>query len=104
MRRRCANGIPRIAGRRSEPRVVQMTPTFWGPLARLGLTTAAVTALLDQALKLWLLFVFDLESRGVVRLTPFADLVMVWNKGISYGLFQQDGPLGRWLLLGLTAG
>jgi signal peptidase II len=77
---------------------------FWGPLARLGLTTAAVTALLDQALKLWLLFAFDLQSRGIVRLTPFLDLVLVWNRGISYGLFQQDGPLGRWVLLALTAG
>ena len=75
---------------------------FWGPLARLGLITAAVTALLDQALTLWLLFAFDLQSRGVVRLTPFLDLVLVWNRGISYGLFQQDGPLGQWMLLALT--
>jgi signal peptidase II len=76
---------------------------FWGPLARLGLVTAAVTTLLDQALKLWLLFVFDLQQRGVVRLTPFLDLVLVWNKGISYGMFQQDGPIGQWVLLALTA-
>ena len=76
---------------------------FWGPLARVGLITAAVTAVLDQALKLWLLFAFDLQSRGVVRLTPFLDLVLVWNRGISYGLFQQDGPLGQWVLLALTA-
>ena len=76
---------------------------FWGPLARLGLAAAAVTALLDQALKLWLLFVFDLQTRGIVRLTPFLDLVLIWNKGISYGLFQQDGPLGQWALLALTA-
>jgi signal peptidase II len=81
-----------------------MTQVFWGPLARLGLITAVVTALLDQALKLWLLFAFDLPSRGIVRLTPFLDLVLIWNKGISYGLFQQDGPLGRWVLLALTAG
>jgi signal peptidase II len=80
-----------------------MTALFWGPLARLGLATAVATAVLDQALKLWLLFAFDLQGRGVVRVTPFFDLVLVWNRGISYGLFQQDGPLGQWLLLGLTA-
>lgn len=73
------------------------------PLVRLGLTTAAIVLLLDQALKLWLLFAFDLASRGIVRLTPFLDLVLVWNRGISYGMFQQDGALGRWVLLGLTA-
>jgi signal peptidase II len=76
---------------------------FWGPLARLGLATATVTAALDQALKLWLLFVFDLQSRGVVSLTPFLDLVLIWNRGISYGMFQQRGPYGQWVLLGLTA-
>ena len=81
-----------------------VTTVFWGPLARLGLMTAATTTLLDQALKLWLLFVFDLPNRGIVRVTSFFDLVLVWNRGISYGLFQQDGPLGRWVLLALTAG
>ena len=75
---------------------------FWGPLARLGLIVVAATALADQALKLWVLFVLDLEGRGRVRLTPFLDLVLVWNKGISYGLFQQRGPYGQWILLALT--
>lgn len=73
-----------------------------GSLARLGLATAAITALLDQAIKLWLLFVFDLPARGIVRVTPFFDLVLIWNKGISYGLFQQRDPYGQWLLLALT--
>jgi signal peptidase II len=76
---------------------------FWGPLARLGLVVAAATALADQALKLWVLFVFDLADRGRVRVAPFLDLVLVWNKGISYGLFQQRGPYGQWVLLALTA-
>ncbi len=72
---------------------------FWGPLTRLGLVVAAVSAVADQALKLWLIFVFDLRARGVVTLTPFLDLVLTWNKGISYGLFQQQGALGQWILL-----
>jgi signal peptidase II len=74
---------------------------FWGPWTRFGLTTALAAAAVDQALKLWLLFVVDLQSRGIVRLTPFLDLVLVWNKGISYGLFQQEGPFGQWALLAL---
>jgi signal peptidase II len=74
-----------------------------GPFLRLGLTAALASAALDQAAKLWLLFVFDLGARGRVRLTPFLDLVLTWNRGISYGLFQQDGPMGRWPLLGLKA-
>ena len=30
---------------------------MWGPLTRFGLVIAAIVALADQALKLWLLFV-----------------------------------------------
>jgi len=71
------------------------------PHLRAG-TIASVTALvLDQATKLWLLFVFDIARRGAVKVTPFFDLVLVWNTGISYGLFQQEGVLGQWVLSGL---
>ena len=63
---------------------------------------AAVCAVADQALKLWLIFVFDLRAHGVVTLTPFIDLVLTWNRGISYGLFQQQGALGQWILLLVT--
>jgi signal peptidase II len=73
----------------------------WGPFTRLGLAVAAIGAALDQASKLWLLYVFDLQARMPVRLTPFLDLVLAWNKGISYGLFQQQGPLGQWALFAL---
>lgn len=76
---------------------------LWGPVTRLGLITAIAAAVLDQLSKLWLLFVFDLGQRAPVRLGPFFDLVLVWNKGISYGLFQQDGPLGQWALLAVKA-
>ena len=76
---------------------------LWGPLTRFGLAIAAAAAAIDQALKLWLLFVFDLGGRGIVTLTPFLDLVLAWNTGISYGLFRQEGPLGQWLLLALKA-
>ena len=58
--------------------------------------SGAATAAFDQALKLWLCYGFDLPARGQVRVTPFLDLVLIWNKGISYGLFQQEGPLGQW--------
>jgi signal peptidase II len=78
-------------------------PMLWGPLTRLGLAVAVVAAALDQAAKLWLLFVFDLGARGIVTLTPFLDLVLTWNTGISYGLFRQEGALGQWALLALKA-
>jgi signal peptidase II len=74
-----------------------------GPLTRYGVAAALVTAMLDQASKLWLLYVYDLGSRGRVPVLPFFDLVLVWNKGISYGLLAQDTALGQWMLLGFKA-
>jgi signal peptidase II len=72
-----------------------------GQFTRLGLIAAMVTVAADQASKLWLLFVFDLPSRGTVTLLPFLDFVMVWNTGISYGLFPQNGEIGQWVLFAI---
>ena len=77
------------------------TTYLWGPFSRLGLAAAAVICALDQALKLWLIFVFDLPAKGTVALAPFVALVMTWNTGISYGWFQQEGPFGQWALFAL---
>lgn len=60
-----------------------------------------MTAVLDQASKTWILFTLGLGERGAVKLTPFLDLVLTWNYGISYGLFQQDTELGRWILVAI---
>jgi signal peptidase II len=76
---------------------------LWGRLTRWGLAVALTTAAIDQATKLWLLYVFDIRARIPVRITPFLDLVLVWNKGISYGLFQQEGASGQWALLTIKA-
>jgi signal peptidase II len=72
-----------------------------GPFTRFGLAVAALTLVLDQALKLWLLFGFELGRKGAVHVAPFLALVLTWNKGISYGLFQQDGDFGRWVLIAI---
>ena len=68
---------------------------FWGPLSPLGLGVAAATALIDQAHKAWMLYVYDIAARGIVRIASFFDLVLVWNRGISYGLLPQESTLGR---------
>src|SRR5258708_29696221 len=80
-----------------------VSPMLWGGLTRLGLAVGLTTAAIDQASKLWLLYVFDIRARVPVRITPFLDLVLVWNKGISYGLFQQEGTFGQWALLAIKA-
>lgn len=56
---------------------------------------------LDIATKQWALT--SLLGRGRVEITPFFNLVLVWNTGVSFGLFQSGSELGRWLLVGLAA-
>ncbi|MCJ2011604.1 signal peptidase II [Methylobacterium sp. J-076] len=70
--------------------------------ARAGLAALLLTLAADQATKLGLYFGTDLVLTQPWRLAPFADLVVVWNRGVSYGMFQQDGALGRWLLVALS--
>ena len=73
-----------------------MSPARRGALAALG------TLALDQGTKLCALFAYDLPLREPVALAPFLDLVVVWNRGISYGLLQQGSELGRWGLVALS--
>jgi signal peptidase II len=61
-----------------------------------------LTVLADQASKYWVLNVSDLPLGDRISVLPGLELVLTWNRGISYGLFQQDGALGRWLLIGFT--
>jgi signal peptidase II len=65
---------------------------------RLFLIAFVATLLLDQASKLWLTFVVDIAARQPIEVTPFFNLILVWNRGISYGLFQQSTEFGRWAL------
>ena len=70
---------------------------------RPGIIAALAALVLDQASKLWLLFVFDLAHRGKVAVTPFFDLALTWNTGISYGWFQNESAAGQTILLAVKA-
>lgn len=70
---------------------------------RLGVIAAVATLVLDQASKFWLVRVFDIAHRGTVRLTPFFDLVLAWNQGISFGWFQNDGFIAQIVLMAIKA-
>ena len=66
---------------------------------RSGLLAAVATLIIDQASKAWLLHVFDIAHRGTVRVTPFFDLVLAWNIGISFGLLQNDSQAAQLALM-----
>lgn len=56
---------------------------------RLGLAAAAAVALADQASKWWLAQTILPRQGRAIELLPFVNLVEVWNRGMSFGLFNQ---------------
>jgi signal peptidase II len=72
--------------------------------ATMGFLIAFAGILVDQAHKAWMLGPYALDMKGRVALMPFLDLVLVWNPGVSYGLFAQDSEAGRYLLIAVGVG
>lgn len=70
---------------------------------RTALLVALIVLVLDQATKLSLLAT-DIRLTYPWAILPFFDLTVVWNRGISYGLFQQHSEFGRWVLTGIKIG
>lgn len=71
-----------------------------------GLIAAVIALLADQGSKLALLYwagFAHLPPGSSIPVLPFFDLVMVWNSGISYGLFQATTPLAIGILVTLAA-
>jgi signal peptidase II len=66
-----------------------------------GTSCAAAALALDQGSKALLLYGLHFRELGPaarIDVLPFFNIVMVWNPGISYGLFPAHGPLGTALL------
>lgn len=67
-------------------------------MLRLGLLVALAVIVLDQITKA--LVLGSLEE--AVRVTPFFNLVLVWNRGVSFGMLDSGGTGTPWLLSGLA--
>lgn len=79
-------------------------------MLRFGLRLAALVALLDQATKwgfyAWLagLAFWDrapvpLPRGPVVEVAPFLNFVVVWNDGVSFGMFNRGSDEAAWILV-----
>jgi len=68
-------------------------------------TTAVVVALIlavDQASKFAVLALYS-PATWPVAVAPFFNLVLVWNRGVSFGLLgANDGELQRWVLVAVA--
>ena len=74
-----------------------MVARRYGFVAGLG----ALILALDQASKAWVLGALD-AARPAIEVTSFLNIVLVWNRGISFGLFDRASAWQPWLLIGLS--
>jgi len=75
------------------------------PPRDIGLIAAAMALVADQGSKLFMLHALGFARMAPdqnVPVLPFFNLVMVWNPGISYGLFPASGRLGTFVLVALS--
>jgi signal peptidase II len=71
-----------------------------------GLGVAALVLLADQIFKNALLYGFgfsDFAPGQGYAITSFFNVVMVWNQGVSFGLFPADSAEGRYFLIGVQS-
>lgn len=66
-------------------------------LRRRGLSVAAAVLVLDQVSKWWILEVV-MQPPRTIPLAPFFNLVLGWNRGVSFGMFNSQSPLNAWIL------
>ncbi|NJR20241.1 MAG: signal peptidase II [Hyphomonadaceae bacterium] len=69
----------------------------------LGLTLILGILALDQATKYWILNIVRLPEIGQIDVSPFFDLTMVWNYGVSFGALKADAAWERWALVALSS-
>ncbi|MEM7045410.1 MAG: signal peptidase II [Pseudomonadota bacterium] len=68
---------------------------------RHGLLIAILVIVFDQITKWIALDGLDF-GQNPIAVTPFFNLVLVWNRGVSFGMFNNAGDAGPWILSGLA--
>lgn len=58
---------------------------------RRGLLVALAVVALDQAVKAWVVAFFAARGTDLVTVLPVFNLVLTWNRGVSFGLFNGSG-------------
>ena len=70
------------------------------PVLRIGLIIATIAVVIDQAFKIQMVEYMASHPYGI-DVTSFFRLVMVWNSGVSFGMFA-GGETTRWILIALS--
>lgn len=67
----------------------------------IGLIFMILVFTLDQATKWWIVTEVMTPPR-FIPVFPSFNLVMGWNRGVSFGIFDTASPPNQWLLIGLA--
>ncbi len=67
----------------------------------LALAVAAAVALLDQLSKWWIVERV-MDPPRALEVTGFFNLMLIYNRGVSFGLLDSEAALVPWLLSGLA--
>lgn len=70
------------------------------PILKTGLIIATLGVIVDQVFKILMVDYMTAYPYGI-EVTSFFRLVMVWNSGVSFGMFS-GGETTRWVLIGLS--
>ena len=62
-----------------------------------GLALAAAVLVIDQITKWWIV-ASVMQPPRMIEITPFLNLVMGWNYGVSFGMLNSAPDLSKWLL------
>lgn len=68
----------------------------------LGIAVLAVVVVLDQLTKWWVLGL--MQPPHVIEVTPFFNLVLAWNPGVSFGMFTHDAAIMPYVLSAVALG
>src|SRR5690554_5671959 len=80
-------------------------------MLRFGLILSAIVVIADQITKWIVLGPAQFSPPGCleagrncrfIEISPFFDLQMVWNRGVSFGLLRANEDLARWGLVVLS--
>lgn len=69
----------------------------------IGLAFAVIVAVIDQAIKGYVISTLNLRTVRNIELLSFFDLSYVENRGVSLGMLQATNMEMRWLLVAFTA-
>jgi signal peptidase II len=69
----------------------------------IGISLATLILIFDQATK-WVVLNYLMVPPQTIPVTSFFNIVLAWNRGVSFGLLSSNHPYGAWILASIALG